>query len=309
MKVLVTGASGFLGQYALAALQQAGIAAVALARTRPRDLAGAQFVPGDLLEYADLAKLVQRVGASHLLHLAWVTDHGAYWSSPLNFRWVDATTRLVEAFCQAGGKHAVLAGTCAEYDWGHGRCEEDSTPLNPATVYGVAKDATRRLVAALCAQHQVRCAWARIFFPYGAGENPARLVPALVNALRGQRAPFGISAAVYRDFLHARDVAQGLLTLLQTDARGSYNISSDQPVQLASLVHTLAQLMQTDARPLLDLPPQRLAEPALVAGENLKLKALGWQQQFTLLQGLAQMLSDLPVVRSGQRSGVAVDGP
>ena len=308
MRVLVTGASGFLGQYVLAALQQAGIAAVALARTRPRNLAGAQFVPGDLLEHAELAKLVQRAEASHLLHLAWVTDHGSYWTSPLNFRWVDATTRLVEAFCQSGGKHAVFAGTCAEYDWGLGRCQEDTTALNPATVYGVAKDAARRLVAAWCAQQQVRCAWARIFFPYGAGEAPARLVPALVDVLRGESAPFGISATVHRDFLHAGDVAQGLLTLLQTDARGSYNISSGQPVQLSDLVRALAQLMDADPRQVLDLPEQRLADPPLVTGENLKLKALGWQPQFTLHQGLAQMLHDRSLLRSIQHSAMAVDG-
>ena len=59
------------------------------------------------------------------------------------------TTRLVEAFCIAGGQKVVIAGTCAEYDWTHCYCQEDSTPLHPATLYGTAKDATRRLAMAV----------------------------------------------------------------------------------------------------------------------------------------------------------------
>ncbi len=294
MKVLLTGAGGFLGRYVLRLLQQLDIPVVALGRTRPNGLAQSSFVGADLLSGTDFSSLVGQAGASHLLHLAWVTEHGQYWTSPQNFRWVDASTRLVQAFCAAGGRHVVVAGTCAEYDWGKGYCHEDTTPLTPATVYGVAKDATRRLVTVLCVQHEVRCAWARIFFPFGAGEAPARLLPRLIETLQGRSAPFGVNADAYRDFLQAQDVAQGLVTLLRSDASGSYNISSAQPVQIGALVRTLAQLLGQDPRCVLEQAPQR-AEPAVLAGDSLKLQALGWRQQFTLVQGLEKTLRDLSV--------------
>lgn len=97
-------------------------------------------------------------------HLAWYAEHGKYWDSPLNLRWTEATVRLVEAFCMAGGQQVVISGTCAEYDWTHGYCREDCTPIDPATLYGIAKDATRRLVMAICGQYQVPCAWGAGFF-------------------------------------------------------------------------------------------------------------------------------------------------
>ncbi len=293
MKVLLTGASGFLGQYVLRALQQCGSSVVAVGRRVPRDLAGAAFVEADLLATEDLATLARQVGASHLLHLAWVTEHGTYWDSPENFRWVDASTRLVQAFCEAGGRHVLVAGTCAEYDWSHGCCREHATPLEPATVYGVAKDATRRLVAVLCAQHAVRCVWGRVFFPYGAGEAPERLVPSLVAALQGQREGFGVHASQARDLLHASDLAQAFVTLLTSQADGCYNLSSGQAVPVGEVVHTLARLLDADPQQVLGRVPTRPAGPALLVGHNAKLRSLGWRQQSTLAQGLAHTLREL----------------
>ncbi len=284
MRVLLTGGSGFVGRYVLKALQHQGIEVVTVGRARPQP--SARFIEADLLSITDFGPLVQQAQATHLLHLAWYAEHGKYWTSPLNLRCAEATTRLVEAFCAAGGQLVVIAGTCAEYDWAHGYCREDSTPLNPATLYGAAKDATRRLVMAVCAQHQVSCAWGRIFLPYGQGESASRLIPSLIDVFRGERAPFGVNATAYRDFLHASDVAEGFVRLLTTGASGAYNICSGEPVRLAEVVRTLASLLGADPEPVLALNTERPGEPPLLVGENLKLKALGWRPALTLAQGL-----------------------
>jgi nucleoside-diphosphate-sugar epimerase len=290
MKVMLTGASGFIGQYCLRALLAQGIPVVAVGRTCPHGLAPSSCISADLLATTDFPALARAAGASHLLHLAWCTEHGKYWRSPLNYRWVDATTRLVQAFCESGGSHVVAVGTCAEYDWGRGVCREDETPLEPASVYGVAKDATWRLVRSVCAGNGARCSWARVFFPYGAGEDPQRLVPRLSAALRGQCAPFGVSAQSRRDYLHACDVATGLLTLLRSGAHDAYNVSSGEPVLLGDLVRALAQLLRADPRQVLDLAAERAGDAAIVAGDNSKLRALGWRPGVTLAQGLEQAL-------------------
>ena len=292
MKLLLTGASGFLGGHVLGILRQQGIQTVMLGRTRATDSAFAEFVAADLLATPDFSALVKAAGASHLLHLAWYAEHGKYWDSPLNLRWVDASTRLVEAFCQSGGQQVVMVGTCAEYDWDSAWCREDHTPLAPATLYGIAKDATRRLVMAVCAQHGVRCAWGRVFLPYGAGESSQRLIPSLISVFRGLRAPFGVNAPAFRDFLHVSDVAQGLVTLLLKGADGAYNVSLGQPVQLANVLRELAGLLQADPEPMLTLSEKRAGEPALLVGENIKLQSLGWQPALTLGHGLAKTVDE-----------------
>ena len=288
MRVLLTGASGFVGRYVLNALQHQGIEVVTVGRARPQP--SVRFIEADLLSVTDFGPLVQQAQATHLLHLAWYAEHGKYWTSPLNLRWAEATTRLVEAFCAAGGQQVVIAGTCAEYDWTHGYCQEDSAPINPATLYGTAKDATRRLVMAVCAQHQVPCAWGRIFLPFGRGESTNRLIPSLIDVFRGVRAPFGVNATAYRDFLHASDVAEGFVRLLTTGASGAYNICSGEPVRLTEIVTTLASLLGADPESVLALTTERPGEPPLLVGENLKLKALGWRPALTLAQGLERTL-------------------
>lgn len=286
MRVLLTGASGFLGRYVLDILRSRGIDAVMIGRQRIPGNGDMDFIGADLLTTPDFTALVKESKATHLLHLAWYTEYGKYWTSPLNLRWVEATTRLVEAFCEAGGQHVVVAGTCAEYDWSHGYCREDSTPLNPATLYGTAKEATRRLVMAVCEQHQVSCAWGRGFLPYGTGEGNQRLIPALIDVFRGKRPPFGVNAPAYRDFLHVSDVAEGFITLLQSGERGDYNISSAQPMQLADVVRELARLLDADPQAVLNLSSERPGDPHLLVGENLKLKALGWQPAISMARGL-----------------------
>ena len=292
MKVLLTGANGFLGRYVLDALRRQGVETVILGRRRPANADFADFVATDLLTAAGLPALVEDAGATHLLHLAWYAEHGKYWTSPLNLRWVDATTRLIEAFCQAGGRQVVVAGSCAEYDWPSAYCREDVTPLAPATLYGTAKDATRRLLMALCAQHQVACAWGRVFLPFGTGEACQRLVPSLIEVLRKKREPFGVNAASYRDFLHASDVAEAFLCLLRNAKSGAYNISSGQPVQIGEVVCELARLLNADPQPVLDLSGERSGEPALLVGENMKLKALGWRPALSLAQGLERTVRE-----------------
>lgn len=276
MKVLITGANGFLGRYILNSLRRHGINTVMFGRRRPPDSAFADFIEADLLDTSNFVSSVRDSEATHLLHLAWYTEHGKYWTSPLNLRWIETSVRLVEAFCEAGGHQVVVAGTCAEYDWSYGYCKEDCTPLNPATFYGTAKDATRRLVMAICAQHKLPCAWGRVFIPYGIGEPSQRLIPSLIEVFRNKRRPFGVNALAYRDFLHATDVAEGFITLIKTGANGSYNICSGQPVLLGDIVRKLALELGADPQIILSLTVERLNEPVFLVGDNAKLKALGW---------------------------------
>lgn len=288
MRVLLTGASGFLGRHALDSLERCGVEVVALGRTRPH--VPVKFIKADLLSVRDLRPFLREADATHLLHLAWYAEHGKYWSSPLNLRWVDATTRLVESFCDSGGRRVVVAGTCAEYDWKHGCCEEESTPLAPATLYGLAKDVTRRLVMAICTQHQASCGWGRVFIPFGRWESVERLIPSLIEVFQGVRPPFGVNALAYRDFLHASDVADGLIRLLSQDSNETYNISSGEPTRLSEVVLILADLLDADPAPILELASERSGEPLLLLGNSLKLRALGWRPVLNLRQGLVQTL-------------------
>lgn len=295
MKVLLTGASGFLGQYVLDELRRQEIETVIVGRHRPRNSQWASFIEVDLLSGEASFAFIDEARASHLLHLAWYAEHGKYWSSPLNLDWVDATAKIVQRFCDAGGRNVVVAGTCAEYEWSQPVCREDVTPLNPSTLYGTAKDSARRQTAAICAAHDVRCDWGRIFLPFGQGENCERLIPSLVDVFAGKRDAFGVNAAAYRDFLHVSDVAAGFMTLLRSGEGRVYNVSSGVPTLLSDVVKMIAELMVADPTPVLSLATSRPGEPTHLVGDNNRIKSLGWHPKLTLREGLMRTLNELPI--------------
>ena len=170
-----------------------------------------------------------------LLHLAWYVEPGRFWTAPENVRWVEASLALLRAFAGAGGRRAVVAGTSAEYDW-HAvgaRCNEQRTPLRPATLYGAAKHALHTVAAPYAEQAGFELAWGRIFFVYGPGEPEGRLVPSVGRALlAGRRVPTTRGDQV-RDFMHVEDVAAAFAALADADATGAVNVASGDPVPCA----------------------------------------------------------------------------
>jgi len=288
MKILLTGATGFIGQYVTKSLISKNIDFVTVGRNTINN--NNEHISADLLLISDFHSLVEKAQATHLIHLAWFAEHGKYWTSPLNDKWTEASLNLIEAFCNSGGQGVIAAGTCAEYDWSNGYCAEGSTPIRPETIYGQAKDKTRKLVLSICDQNNVSCVWGRVFFPYGRGENPNRLIPSIISVFRGERAPFGVNSNQYRDLLYAYDVAEAFIFLLLSEQTGIFNISSGKPLQIAEVVYKIASLLNVSPKIILDLTTERPGEPNLLVGENLKLESLGWKPKYTIDQGLEEVL-------------------
>jgi nucleoside-diphosphate-sugar epimerase len=288
-RVLLTGASGFVGRQALAALLAAGHEVHALARTpteaEPR---GAIWHEADLLAGASV---VERVEPELLVHLAWYAEHGRFWRSEENLRWVSATLELLRRFAHAGGRRAVLAGSCAEYEWSRERYRE-SDALAPATLYGAAKHGTHAIATALAEQLGCELAWGRLFFLYGPYEAPARFVPSLIVALlRGEPAPMTAGAQV-RDFLHATDAGAAFAALADSAFTGPVNVASGEPVALRELAERIAaqigrpELLRVGER---TTPPGE--PPSLLADVTRLRERVGFSPSLDLDEGLARTIA------------------
>jgi nucleoside-diphosphate-sugar epimerase len=291
--VLITGATGFVGGACLRRLPGAAAEVHALARhAPPPGAAGPTHHTVDLFDQDRVAGLLRELRPSHLLHLAWIATPGQYWTSPENHRWVEASLHLLRCFAECGGRRAVVTGTCAEYDWSAGTCHETRTPLRPATVYGRCKDELRRGAAEWAGPAGLSLAWARLFFLYGPGEHPARLIPSVVRALLSGE-PAACTAGTHeRDFLHIDDAADALWRLLLSDAEGPFNVASGEATAIRSVVERLAaalgrpELLRLGARPL---PPGE--PPRLVADVGRLRGELGWAPRLPLPEGLAETVA------------------
>jgi nucleoside-diphosphate-sugar epimerase len=292
--VVVTGAAGFIGRHALAALARRGYSIHAVSRS-PAPYWAASSMPNVQWHRAELARsdeverLIGTIRPRSLLHLAWYTEHGAFWQSPENLASLSASLNLLRAFAEHGGSRFVGAGTCAEYRWGAGSCHETETPLRPASLYGSAKKALFEVLSAYAPSKGLSWAWGRVFFLYGPGEHERRLVPSLIrNCLNKQPAVchFG---QLRRDFLHVEDVADAFAALLGSEVSGPVNIASGEAVELGQVALAIGRICGNGAGIEIGsgVPGQNEPPEISAAIERLE-REVGWSPARTLEQGLSQ---------------------
>lgn len=273
--VLVTGGSGFIGLPLLAELMRRGQEVHALSsRATPPALEGVRWHRADLGDEASVRALLAELRPERLVHLAWYVEHGRFWSAPENVLWVERSLALLRAFAAAGGRRAVLLGTCAEYSWEDADepLSELTSPLAPATLYGVAKDTLRRLASAYAQQEGFELAWGRLFFLYGPREAPARLVASVIRALLAGEPAETASGTQRRDFLHVDDVAGALAALLERPVVGPVNIASGNAVVLADVVDLIGRELGRPELVRRGALPDRPGEPPLLAADVTRLR-------------------------------------
>jgi nucleoside-diphosphate-sugar epimerase len=287
-RVLVTGASGFIGWHCLMPLRERGFEVHAVARTLPADAQpDVTWHRADLLEAGVAADIVERVRPTHLLHLAWFVTPGKVIASPLNYGWVAVSVDLLEAFVAAGGARAVMSGSAYEYDWAEGTCVEGTTPLVPDTVYGSCKAALYLLATSIARESDLSLAWVRPFFLYGPREHPDRLVASVARALLDGEPASTSHGRQRRDYLHVQDVADATVAVLDSTLVGPVNIGSGRAVELREIVTRIGALVGRPDLLRVGAIPARPNDVPLVVADTRRLSTeLGWRPRFDLAAGL-----------------------
>jgi nucleoside-diphosphate-sugar epimerase len=291
-RVLVTGAAGFIGRHCTADLVARGFEVHAVSSRPAKATDGAvTWHRADLLDPGEIAALVEGVRPTHLLHLAWETTHGRFWTSGENMRWLAGGVELVRAFGEAGGRRAVIAGSCAEYRWADEVCTERTTPLKPRTLYGACKHALHIAAEPFAAASGVSLAWGRVFFLYGPAEPPGRLVPSVTAALlRGEPAACTHGRQV-RDFLYVEDAARAFTALLASDVTGAVNVASGQGVSLGDVAAQVGAIVGRPDLVRLGALPAAADDPALLVADVTRLSdEVGWRPAHDLDSGLRRTI-------------------
>jgi nucleoside-diphosphate-sugar epimerase len=290
-RVLVTGASGFVGRAAVPALRLRGFEVHAVARLADPTIQADTWHEADLLDASTVAPLLRAAEASHLLHLAWTTEHGAFWSDPANLEWSRATLALFGAFAEAGGERSVMVGSCAQYDWDalgtSGPADEAKSARRPATLYGEMKEDTARRLEARSSSNGLSHATALLFFPYGPYDQAERLVPSLTTDLLAGREATVRSGGEVRDFVHVEDCGSALAALLDSDVTGAVNVGTGRGSSVAEVAANVAQIVGGEELLRVDRRRAEVASAVVAAVERLT-DEVGFVAQYDLDRGLHQ---------------------
>lgn len=240
MKVLVTGATGFVGRHLVAALLARGCVVRAVARNAETAqglswINDVEFIAADI-HAADLDVVALTEGVDALVHLAWpgLPNYRALFHFEHNLM---ADYRLIKSVVEAGVQQVLVTGTCFEYGMQSGPLSESTEP-RPSNPYGLAKHTLHRFLQHLAQEQPFTLQWARLFYLHGEGQNPNSLLAALDRAIDAGEPSFNMSAGEQlRDFLPIKTAADYLATILhQRDFNGVINCASGQPVSVRALV-------------------------------------------------------------------------
>ncbi len=245
-----------------------------------------QLLHGDLLSADDSRKWSIGRVPDLCFHLAWYAEPGVYQTSPMNIRYIEASLNLATQLARAGCKRLVVAGTCAEYDAGHGYLSE-SSPTRRVTLYAASKVALWAVLERLAEKIGLDVAWARIFYVYGPHEDERRFIPAVITSLLRNEPTRLTPGEQVRDYLHVEDVARALWTVGRSDLNGVVNVGSGLPVTNRDIALKIGAIVgRPDLVRLGDLP-YRAGDPMFVCANTHHLfEDTGWRPRHDTDSGL-----------------------
>ena len=290
MRILLTGATGFIGSHVARALVREGHEVHVLVRAesnlgRIEDLTSSlHLIKGDLLNPA----FVLHPSAFDLgLHLAWHVEPGNYLHQPQKEDWIVASLRLASALRDGGCRRFVATGTSFEYAPSD-LPQRESSPTKPSTAYGQAK---LELFEALRRSIDIDLAWLRPFYLYGPDEDRRRLVPVVINSLlRGQETKL-VPGERVRDYLHIEDVASAICAVAGSQLTGAVNIASGVPITVREIALKIGEALDRVDLLKLGALPYAASEPLYLLADNTKLReGTGWKPRYPLDEGLRQTI-------------------
>lgn len=285
-KVLLTGASGFIGRHVLDCLLNAGYEVWAIYNSHELpERENLHQMKLNLFDSVSVQAFLEQEKFENLIHLAWYTGKKCH-SHNSNIDWVSASINLLKSFVEQGGKKVLMAGTVSEYDFSCGYMTEDVTPLNNPSLYGKCKASLYNIAKQYCLQNEVEFKWARVFNLYGPYEKETRLMPyVMTTMLKGEDVKVSPCTKI-QDYSHVFDTAAAIVKFFESNVQGAVNMCSGNPIRLKDIVEKIKELTGFSGNILYGAIEANFEEP-LVVGNNARLRdEVGFIPKYDLETGL-----------------------
>lgn len=304
MRVLLTGATGFVGSYVLQELLSRGIEVAILLRPDSNpwrisaELNNCTIIEGGLADTHQIENSVKQFLPDALIHLAWEGVENQHRNSDKqlqdNFIY---SQRLFELCISA--KVRTIIGTGSQAEYGPANCPlSEDAPTNPTTLYGISKLATCHLLRVLCEQQGVRHVWHRIFSSFGPKDNTTWFIPMLINKLMRGESPALTEGTQLWDYVYVEDVARAIVvSLLESNCQGIFNIGSGKSCTIRDIAIKLRDSLNPSLQLGFGQVPFRPDQVMFLQADISRLKnILNWQPQVSLQEGLQKTINWMQLI-------------
>lgn len=309
-RVLVTGASGFIGAHLTRALVGYGAQVAVLLRPTASLhkllplLEHIQVLRADLCDPQSLLRAVAEIRPRYAFHMAAFTNVSRDRSNDELALAVNltGTVRLLNALADVNVTRIVNSGSCEEYGDMPPPITEVAAP-RPVSPYSVSKAAATMWCEMAYRTRGVPVVTMRPFLSYGPEQEAVRLIPqAILAALQDREFPMTLGEQT-REFTYVDDIVDGYLrAALVPGIDGEiFNLSSGEETSVRAAVDLIFRLAGSRGRPLFGALPYRSAELWRSCGDASKARDhLGWRPRTPFAEGIASVI---PWYREALRAG------
>jgi len=278
MRILVTGATGFIGRHIVDYLSSHSKHEIITTAAESRE--DAETICPALKDTVYIQKNLNHQEDNYyafferpdsVVHLSWegLPNYGELFHIERN---LPANFCFIKNMIQNGLSDITVAGTCFEYGLQDG-CLNEEMPATPVTVYGLAKDTLRKFTELLHNKHDFNLKWARFFYLYGQGQGKKTLWGQLEEAVKNGQKVFNMSMGEQlRDYIQINQAAEYMSKIaLQNDITGIINCCSGKPISVRRFVEDFFKEHDTDITLNLGYYPYPEFEPLAFWGDTGKL--------------------------------------
>ena len=272
MKILVTGAHGYIGKHVVSTLLDNGCSVRACDLHLQGIDTRAKQIERDL--FSSLDGIFEKLGSPDVcIHLAW--RDGFVHNSKNHILDLSAHYRFLTSLIDGGLRQLAVMGTMHEVGYWEGKIDEN-TPCNPISLYGIAKDALRRSMIQYCSSHQCLLQWLRGYYILGDDRKNHSIFSKLLQAADEGKTifPFTTGKTKY-DFITVSELAQQIaIAISQTEVAGIINCCSGNPVTLAEQVENFIKEYQLDIKLEYGVFPDRPYDSPIIYGDATKIQTI-----------------------------------
>jgi UDP-glucose 4-epimerase len=289
-RVLVTGASGFIGRHLCGRLVSAGAKVFGTSRARAcADLPDIRWLGADLEEATAVKALFDTVEPEFVFHLAGHVTGSQQLSEVLPTFAVNlsSTVRLLTAAASRGGCQVLLAGSMLEPD------ETDGTIGTPSSPYAASKSACAAYARMFHALYHLPVVIARPMMVYGPGQfDRGKLLPYVIESLLEGKIPALSAGTREIDWIFIDDTVDGLMRLAETPAAYGQviDLGSGTLTSIRRVVEELIEIMGSPVCPDFGAVPERPFEPLRAARADETRRLSGWVPKTSLREGLVRTI-------------------